>query len=132
MIPILQKLTIIMLVLLQFTAPLVHAHSGMQNTGLGLHVPGLESWSVGTDIDAMSSSTSQLPWDNCLVSVGTAIQQNPLLAAESSSDYALLPADKIFSIALDARLINFSPHLTPFIPSTRPLSYDTRAPPFSS
>ena len=42
----LRKFIVIFLVLLQLIAPLVHAHAGEDISNTGLHVPGLEMYSV--------------------------------------------------------------------------------------
>lgn len=111
MIPALQKITVLILALLQFAAPLVHAHSGVQSDGLGVHIPGLESWSVGTNEDSLSSGNSQFPLKSCLVAVSTAIQQKQPVSTVPSSHCAIIPPVETYTVCSDGCLINFSPHL---------------------
>ncbi len=129
MIPALQKMTICLLALLQLAAPLVHAHSGMEAAGLGVHIPGLESWSVGANEDAVSSDSDYFRSNNCVVAVSSAIKQKHLVSVEPAFDGAAdFPAD-VYTVATDSCLLNFSPQYA-WIVSTPPVcSHGTRAPP---
>lgn len=133
MIPALQKITILALVLLQFAAPLVHAHTGMEIAGPGVHVPGLESWSVGAKEDSVSSSSGPYRTNNCLVAISSAIQQKQPVSVEPFGGYALSqPPVQTYVVSLDVCLLNFSPHRNRIIPSPLVSSHATRAPPFSA
>jgi hypothetical protein len=46
------------LVLLQFIAPLVHAHTGEQISSQGLHIPGLEVYGRSVSPDALEATQS--------------------------------------------------------------------------
>lgn len=129
MIPALQKITILLLALLQFAAPLVHAHSGMETTGLGVHVPGLESWSVGAPENVFSSCDKHYHIDKCIVSVSSAIKEKPPVSVEPSSVGTLPQPLLAYTVALDATLLNFSPHIDLILPSPPIHSHATRAPP---
>ncbi|WP_036300539.1 hypothetical protein [Methylomarinum vadi] len=131
MIPALQKITILLLVLLQLAAPLVHAHSGRDTTGLGVHVPGLESWSVGATQSSFSSCDKPYHTDNYIVSVSSAIKQKPTVSIEPSYIGALPHPLLAYTVAQDATLLNFSPHIDLILPSPPRHSHATRAPPFS-
>lgn len=48
---------LMLLAMLQFIAPLVHAHAGQSTSGKGLHLPGLERYQA---TDAVASPAAQL------------------------------------------------------------------------
>lgn len=128
MIPRPQNLLIILLALLQFAAPLVHAHVGPGAVGLGVHVPGLELLSVGADPAQISSSHLTIHQEASLVSISAAIQQkHPFISANGNLFIDL--SDGIYSVALDVRLLNFSPPVNPSIPDFFDNPHAARAPP---
>ncbi len=133
MIPALQKLIIIGLALLQMAAPLVHAHAGAESSGLGVHVPGLESLSIRIDNDGVSSISGRFQIEMSTVSIASAIpQKNPLPVFENSAAWVVVDFTEVFSVAADGRLINFSPQIATSAASPPPRQHPTRAPPSSS
>lgn len=128
MIPRLQKLLIILLVLLQFTAPLVHAHTGSDIAELGVHVPGLESLSVGADLDKISSDHIDIYHETSLVGISAAIQQKSPITVAPASLYIDLPNGS-YCVSLDISLLNFSPPETPPVPDLLVSPHFARAPP---
>ncbi len=129
MIPVLQKILIISLVILQMATPLVHAHSGDDYSGSFIHLPGLESLSVGTDHPQFSSIHCHFSHDQGIVSIGSAIQHPVQDAIDNSSTIILTQPDFPPSLILLNYVVNFSPH--PEQPtSTPPISqHGPRAPP---
>ncbi|WP_349432030.1 hypothetical protein Q9L42_004205 [Methylomarinum sp. Ch1-1] len=129
MISFLQKMIMALLVLLQFAAPLVHAHAGMEISNLGVHVPGLEALSVGTDVDKFSSISGQYHQDSCLVGISSAIPQKQDASVESSYIDSYIPAEMVFSIALNGCTINFSPQDKSLVDRLLFCLHSPRAPP---
>ncbi len=130
-IPVLKKFLIITIVMLQIAAPLVHAHSGIDNSGQHIHIPGLEMLSVRTDETQFSSI--DCCFDPGIVGVSSAIQQKiPAAANPSSSAIVLIQPEYYVQSVLYGSLINFSPH--PERPRLKPFSsqHCTRAPPLFS
>jgi hypothetical protein len=94
MIPTLQKITIIVLALLQLAAPLVHAHGQTETVGTGLHVPGLESLAIGNDVNGVSSLITPQHSENFLLDISTGIE------CKSSTDLDSVPPLLFFLITL--------------------------------
>lgn len=94
MIPTLQKITIIVLALLQLAAPLVHAHGQTDKAGSGLHVPGLEALAIGNDISGVSSLVTPQHSENYLLDISTGIER------KSSTDLDSVPPLLFFLITL--------------------------------
>jgi len=129
MIPVLQKILIITLVILQMATPLVHAHSGNDYSGPFIHIPGLESLSIGTDDPQFSSINCHFSHDQGIVSIGSAIQHPVQDAIDNSSAIVLSQPDFSFQLVLLNHVVNFSPH--PDRPTSTPLisQHGSRAPP---
>lgn len=114
MILTMRRYLLVLLVLLQMIAPLVHAHSGSDFARFGLHLPNLEIYSVADNqsspafqsLDYLTSS------DDAIVSICAGIE-NP---QHDSNDLLPLlyfpPAPVVFCPALISCEINFSPHTT--------------------
>lgn len=78
MIHILQRPLIILLVLLQLVAPLVHAHSGQQESPEGIHLPGLE-FVNDQEIDVVfSTASAHSNYDGTIISISSGIQYKKL------------------------------------------------------
>lgn len=104
----LQKLTVIFLVIVQFIAPLVHAHAG-ENGGLsatGMHVPGLERYGVDRLLPAetmyCSVATHDFHSDGILVGINLGIKDSQsnvgLNSDQFLSEQALAFNAPIFSV----------------------------------
>ena len=74
----LRKFIVIFLTMLQFIAPLVHAHASEYNSKQGLHVPGLERY--GAEHNMLISQMKTLQYNVCvegmIVAVDIGIKQN--------------------------------------------------------
>ena len=89
---ILQRPLIILLVLLQLVAPLVHAHSGHHDSPEGVHLPGLE-FVAGHEIDVVfSSPSSHSHFDGEIISVSSGIKYKKLSSENAEKVYLLTKA----------------------------------------
>jgi hypothetical protein len=128
----LRKFLVIFLTMLQFIAPLVHAHASEGNSRQGLHVPGLEGY--GFEHNALVSQMKTLQYnasaDCMIVAVDMGIKQSRTnLQTDSDSNYYLHQQTVAFNTVVSRFDANFSPQPQQlvyrlFIPSPPP-----RAPP---
>ena len=74
----LRKFLVIFLTLLQFIAPLVHAHASGYSSSPGLHIPGLEHYGdkQNTFLDQMKTSQYNVSVDGIIVGVNTGLKKN--------------------------------------------------------
>lgn len=122
-----------LLAMLQFVAPLVHAHTGVHHFSQGLHIPGLESYlslQHASDNQFVNINTSN--WDNegILVVVDAGIKNPGYVITEAENgSIASLPTNPLISLSVFASDCNFSPHLqvSAFVKIASPQS--PRAPP---
>jgi hypothetical protein len=96
----LRKFIVIFLTLLQFIAPLVHAHASEYPSKPGLHVPGLEEY--GAENKTLMARMQTMHYNVCaygiIVGVDTGLKQkrtNP--QAEPDCDYYLHPQRVAFN-----------------------------------
>lgn len=76
MLPTLRKFLIIFLTILQLFAPLVHAHASESASNQGLHVPGLEHYSLHHESIAYSKAPAlHACIDGIMVGVGLGLKQ---------------------------------------------------------
>lgn len=134
---ILRKYLVTFLVLLQFVAPLVHAHAGEKalvfpNTSAGkLHVPGLEMLVIAEAVHAeYGSAALDAPTEGIIIGVDTGIKRH-LNNDQSDADhgYYLHQQTVVFTAEVSPFDGNFSPQTTAVIrrPSASP--HTPRAPP---
>jgi hypothetical protein len=112
MILTLRRYLLVLLGLLQFVAPLVHAHSGNNFAQFGLHLPNLEIYSTvhNQSEPVFQSVDDLLALDNAIVSISTGIQ-NQQNDVDDLSPLLYFPPHPFFiSRALSSCEINFSPH----------------------
>ena len=88
------KSLIILLALLQFVAPLVHAHTGEEHSNLNIHLPGFEYFSLNNDAPVLQAATHP-NFDCSIISIGSAIKHKKVYTDHTTPYF--LPAD-IFSI----------------------------------
>lgn len=120
----LRKFIIIFLALLQLIAPLVHAHAGENILTRGLHVPGLEMYSVDHDTQ-MSQAISH---DGFMIGVDVGMKDKKMNADLTNSHY--LPQQiSVFNLALSPFDHNFTPQAQQFICRLFIPSLSPRAPP---
>ena len=126
------KFLVIFLTMLQFIAPLVHAHASENNLKQGLHVPGLESYGFKYNVLDTQMKTFQynVSLDGMIIDVDTGIKQNQTnLQTDSGSYYYLHQKTVVLNLVASRFDANFSPQPQQlvyrlFIPSSPP-----RAPP---
>jgi len=124
----LRQFLIVLLVLLQTAAPLVHAHVGDQaSSSGGLHLPELEMLKVGADGTVKLVSVQHVDSMTAIVALGSGIKLAKIdPQAIAYAELVIAPRPQ----ADCAELINFSPHPRPLI-SDQPFLSDniSRAPP---
>ena len=83
----LSKYLVVFLTLLQFIAPLVHAHAGEPGSTSGLHVPGLECFSAehNTPPDQLKMLSYNNVVEGMIVAVDSGVKQSQI---NRSSDFA--------------------------------------------
>ncbi|MGZ5000090.1 MAG: hypothetical protein ACXV7F_07305 [Methylomonas sp.] len=123
-----RQFLVVLLVLLQFAAPMVHAHAGGNVTQRGLHLHEFESLRLITDSPSLASADHSVNMQSCIVEVGSAIKQQQTLDQAVTFFYPVNDALG-FAIARDARIVNFSPHNAGFIPKPVITHNTSRAPP---
>jgi len=127
-----RKFLVIFLTMLQFIAPLIHAHASENNLKQGLHVPGLESY--GSKYNVLDTQMKALQYnvslDGMIIAVDTGIKQSQTnLQTDSGSYYYLHQKTVVLNLVASRFDANFSPQPQQlvyrlFIPSPPP-----RAPP---
>ena len=128
----LRKFLVIFLTMLQFIAPLVHAHVSEYNSKQGLHVPGLEHYGAehNTLIAQMKTLQYNVCVDGMIVAVDIGLKQNRTNPqTDSDNSYYLHQHTVTFNTAVSRFDTHFSPQPQQlvyrfFIPSPPP-----RAPP---
>jgi hypothetical protein len=131
MILTLRRYLLVLLGLLQFVAPLVHAHSGNDFAQFGLHLPNFEVYSVAHhQIPPVFQSTDYLAsLDNAIVSISTGIQ-NPQNDVDELSPLLYFPPHPIaVTPTLVSCEINFSPQAILSFKTIRHTPQSPRAPP---
>ena len=105
----LQRSLIILLVLLQLVAPLVHAHSGQVESFEGIHLPGLE-FVTASDNGPFLSTTSSSPAKHygTLVSVSSGIQHKNF-SRTSVQEFYLASKDTHHNTVLSRQELNCLP-----------------------
>ena len=108
----LRKFLVIFLTMLQFIAPLVHAHASEHRSKQGLHVPGLEYY--GAEHNTLIAQIKTLQYnvgvDGMLVAVDTGIKQNQTdPQTDLDSNYYLHQQTLAFNAAVSSFDTNFSP-----------------------
>lgn len=130
MLPHLRKTLILVLAMLQFFAPLVHAHTGDKNFNQGLHLPGLESYHALQDAPVLQNVNVEWYAEGLLIMVDTGIKSTQDISVASiDSDFALLPSDQLQVSALPETDNNFSPQHQSFSFRRLPPLFSPRAPP---
>lgn len=129
MVASLRRILILLLLLLQTVAPLVHAHVGGQfQFGGGLHLPMLEALNHDFGDSHLAATEHRDDWSQT-VELGSAIKlpaidANPPLALLPNTNLGFLPPSPL------QLLVNFSPHKANQNPTPPFLSANiSRAPP---
>lgn len=104
---------LVLLGLLQFVAPLVHAHSGNNFAQFGLHLPNLEIYSTVNQYQApaLQSVDYLAGLNDAIVSISSGIQNQQNDEDDLSPLLYFPPHPVTVSVALSSCKINFSPQL---------------------
>lgn len=128
----LRKFLVIFLTMLQFIAPLVHAHASGYSPNQGLHVPGLEYFGAEHNplLDQIKTQHYNVSVDGMIVGVNTGLKQNPTdNKADADNNYYLHQQTVAFNIAVSRFDTNFSPQPEQLVYRLFILSPPSRAPP---
>lgn len=128
MVAFLRQFLVVLLVLLQNAAPLVHAHTGGNVTQRGPHLYEFETLRLLADNVSLAAIDHAADSESCIINVGSAIKQQQTLDHSVTSFYPI-NGDLGFAIARDADIINFSPQPAGFIPKPLLTQNSSRAPP---
>lgn len=114
------KSIILFLTVLQFFAPLVHAHTGNSAVNLGLHIPGLEQLASGKHTPVSQNVNPDWLDEGLAVMVDAGIRQNQDgLAYESSQTMSFMAHRRLPLAALPENDQSFFPPRTPFALNNR-------------
>jgi len=132
----LKKFVIVFLALLQFVAPLVHAHAGQKKqslTGVNsakLHIPGLETYGVESETLMLESADHQYSAEGFIISVDAGIKHEQAMSfIDFDNTYALPQQSLVFEPTISPFDTNFSPHVPIHAGSHLISSHTPRAPP---
>lgn len=127
---IFRKSLVMLLAMLQFFAPLVHAHSGNSNFVPGLHIPGLESFSYTQDAIDVQNVNAGLHTEGLLIVMDAGIKNPQNSSVESGrQDLVAMPSGQFFRSLSPDTPNNSSPPERPFIASHPRICLSVRAPP---
>jgi hypothetical protein len=128
MIPVIRKSLVILLTMMQLSAPLVHAHTGSASYTQGFHIPGLELY--GRDVPAFQDANAQWDFEGLLLMVAAGIENPQAIMVESAGQsFVPLPSGQLqLNISADNDC-NFSPQIPSFGLLRLPATHSPRAPP---
>ena len=128
MVALSRQILVLFLVLLQFAAPLVHAHVDNSNPMFGLHLHELESIQRQSNSQFIAAQDSLHVVQSAIVDLGAAIKL-PKFSDDLTPVYVLHSGHLPLSTQYLVKTINFSPH--PVFAFSDPFlyPYSTRAPP---
>lgn len=104
------KSLVILLTLLQLVSPLVHAHAGSVAAHAGLHIPGLEAYSILNETLSHETAISPQSSDCTIVAVDTGIKPAVCRQTSDNGQTIALPF-QFYRLNLTVSLFynNFSP-----------------------
>jgi hypothetical protein len=119
------------LVILQFFAPLLHAHTGQQNPHFGLHIPGLEAYSALSGGAIVSQpETHYTAADDCIVAIDDGFRENRTVSAAPPPGGDCLPLPAwIFRSDAESNPVAEFPQPPLLLSRHRSPSLSPRAPP---
>lgn len=128
----LRKFLVIFLTMLQFIAPLVHAHASEHSSKQGLHVPGLEHYGAGhnTPVAQLEALQYNVSVDGMVVGVDIGLKQSRTnRQADSDNNYYLHQQTAAFNTAVSRFDTHFSPPPQQFVYPVFIPAHSPRAPP---
>ncbi len=138
----LRPFLIIFLVLLQFIAPLVHAHTSEKISSQGVHIPGLEVYANSANstqsTDALLCGITSFCGniDGQVVGVDTGFNREMAIAmqrlykmiADLDHDYYLSPAPAVFKIVISSFFTTLTTQAVPLLGQLTYFAHSPRAP----
>jgi len=120
-----------LLVILQFFAPLLHAHAGQRDTHFGLHIPGLEAYSSASGGSIASQpEASYAAAKDCIVAIDDGMREKRAHSVEKPSGGECLPLLAwIFDTDAESHPLAEFPHPPLLLSRPRSSSLSPRAPP---
>ncbi len=111
MVAFIRQFLVLLLVLLQFAAPLVHAHVDDRGVTNGLHLHEFESLTVQADRLPNSVQACSVSLQSAIVELGAAIQHQPseLDDEDATALYCLTEQTAALPARQNLKAINFSP-----------------------
>jgi len=128
MVASLRPILLILLVLLQIAAPLVHAHVGGDGGISGLHVHTLQNFHANGNNQHAVKAIHEVGAMVAIVELGSAIQ-TPQSDHDSPPGCLFEDQPSCLGVHRCVGRINFSPHPEPAATSPFPTSHASRAPP---
>jgi hypothetical protein len=141
----LRPFLITFLVLLQFIAPLVHAHTSEKFSSQGVHIPGLEGYARSADSTQSTDTATALceiisfcgNIDGQVVGVDTGfnrdiaivMQRLSKIIADLAHDYYLPPHPAVFKTVISSFLTTLTTQAEPLLAQLTYFSHSPRAPP---
>jgi hypothetical protein len=121
----------LLLVILQFFAPLLHAHTGQDKPHFGLHIPGLEAYNTPSGGAIASQSEScYTAAEDCIVAIDDGFREKHTPSDENPYDGNCLPLPPwIFSTDAELNPIAEFPQPPLLLSRHRSPSLSPRAPP---
>ncbi len=127
---IFRKSLVMLLAMLQFFAPLVHAHSGNSSFSHGLHIPGLESYAYVQDAIDAPDVNAGIHAEGLLIVMDAGIKNPQDSFAETGRpDIVYLPSSQLFRHRSPDRPSNYAPLERPVFVRRLTNSLCVRAPP---
>lgn len=129
MVAFLRHFLIVLAVLLQSAAPLVHAHIGGEVSLRGLHLHEFETLHMASHGMSLEKSIGHsVDAESCIVDLGSAIKLQKITDDSAPVFYVFDNASRIMD-SRNAKIVNFSPHIPGFVPEPFLSDNTSRAPP---
>ena len=124
-----RQLLIVLFILLQSVAPLVHAHTDRDDLQSGLHLHLFEFVNFSHDQVTVSATHYAQDFSGSIVSVSSAIKQQLTFQGVNTVAWPLIESQNI-PVERYYSLVNFSPHVAGLIAQPFLCNNTSRAPPF--
>ena len=129
MVAFFRQFLVVLLVLLQNAAPLMHAHTGREGTESGLHLFEFEDLRLAADRSTIASANFAHDTEYCIVSVGSAIKQAGI-TQKTKLFFGLISHTSVSIHAKPTDCLEYSRFIAGFIPYALLNPHSPRAPPF--
>lgn len=129
MVAFFRQFLVVLLVLLQYAAPLVHAHTGKDGSQNGIHLYEFETVRFVSDHVSMSGVFNETDAESIIVNVGSAIEQQQS-CKQLLSVFCLQSGHSALPDVKPADTVNFCPPQSDLVFQPIISQNATRAPPF--